>query len=127
MIRGKVDRNLQARVTVEVMDRSGQFESIGAVLDTGFTGALTLPRNLIQLLRMTTAGERTASLANGEIVNLNCWHGLVHWHGERCRVLVLQTDGQPLLGMSLLQGSRVTLDVLDEGNVAIDKLSYPYD
>jgi hypothetical protein len=37
-------------------------------------------------------------------------------------VLVLQADGGPLVGMSLLYGSRMTLDIVDDGDVIIDAL-----
>src|SRR5262249_60579706 len=34
------------------------------------------------------------------------------WHGRERDVIVLEADGDPLIGMSLLYGSRVTLDVV---------------
>nr|MBC8228759.1 clan AA aspartic protease [bacterium] len=46
----------------------------------------------------------------------------VLWHNQEREVLVLQADGGPLVGMSLLYGSRVTLDVVDGGDVIIDIL-----
>ena len=35
-------------------------------------------------------------------------------------MLVLQADGGPLVGMSLLYGNRVMLEVVDNGDVTID-------
>ena len=122
MIRGKVNQALEARFTVEFMDGGGQIHAVEVVLDTGFTGALTLPPDLIRPLGLTLVGGRIASLANGELVRLNSWRGTVLWHGRPRRILVLQSDGVPLLGMSLLRGSRVTLDVLDAGDVVIEEL-----
>jgi hypothetical protein len=37
-------------------------------------------------------------------------------------VLVLAADGGPLVGLSLLYGHRVTLDVVDGGRVSIEAL-----
>ena len=39
-----------------------------------------------------------------------------------CYVLVLESDSVPLLGMTLLWGSRVTLDASTGGEVAIEEL-----
>ena len=46
----------------------------------------------------------------------------VLWHGQEQDVLALQADGGPLIGMSLLYGSRLVLEVIDNGDVTIDSL-----
>ena len=44
------------------------------------------------------------------------------WHGQGLEVPVLQADGGPLIGMALLNGSRVIMDVVKDGQVKIEKL-----
>ena len=44
------------------------------------------------------------------------------WHGRPSDVLVLQSDSVPPLGMTLLWGSRVTMDALNDGEVTIEEL-----
>ena len=46
----------------------------------------------------------------------------VLWDGQPRLVTVIEADTEPLLGMELLQGSRVILDVRDDGPVTIDAL-----
>lgn len=46
----------------------------------------------------------------------------VLWHGQEREVLALQADGGPLIGMSLLYGSRLVLEVINNGNVTIESL-----
>ena len=46
----------------------------------------------------------------------------VLWHGQEQDVLALQADSGPLIGMSLLYGSRLVLEVMDNSNVTIDSL-----
>ena len=46
----------------------------------------------------------------------------VLWHGQERDVLVLQVDGGPLVGMSLLYGNRVTLEIVEDGDVTINPL-----
>ena len=43
MITGTVTAEREAVINLQVCDTSGQQYSIEAVIDTGFTGALTLP------------------------------------------------------------------------------------
>ena len=47
----------------------------------------------------------------------------VLWHGQEREVLILEAEGVPLVGMSLLYGSRVMLEVVDNGDVTIAPLS----
>jgi predicted aspartyl protease len=46
----------------------------------------------------------------------------VMWNEEEREVLVLQAEGGPLIGMSLLYGYRVILNVVENGDVIIDTL-----
>ena len=46
----------------------------------------------------------------------------VVWHGEEREVTALESDAGPLVGMSLLYGSRVILDVINDGDVSMNAL-----
>ena len=92
-------------------------------MDTGFSGYLTLPRDSIRELELHSAGQRTFELANGEPFEFNTYLATVSWHDRLRLVTVLESDSVPLLGTSLLWGNRVTLDVLEDGDVTIDELT----
>ena len=104
MITGKINHYLEAVIIVAFVGKDGLFHSLEAVLDTGYNGDLTLPQDVIQQLGLVLLGRRSATLANGESVVLNAYLG----------------DEEPLLGMSLLQDSSVTLEVWDDGGVVIE-------
>ena len=104
------------------MDGKGRPRSMEVVLDTGFTGYLTLPPESIRQLGLPSVGQRTFELANGELFEFQVYLGSVSWHGRPSDVLVLQSDSVPLLGMTLLWGSRVTMDALNDGEVTIEEL-----
>jgi clan AA aspartic protease len=108
---------------VDIFDGDGRPQSVELVLDTGFTGYLTLPPESISQLELTSVGQRTFELANGELSDFQVYLGSVSWHGRPSDVLVLQSDSDPLLGMALLWGSRVTMDALNDGEVGIEELS----
>ena len=122
MIRGKVSGNQQALVTVEIMDGEGRPQSLEAILDTGFTGYLTLPTEPVQRLGLPSVGQRTFELANRELFEFEAYLAGVSWHGRLSDTLVLKSDSAPLLGMTLLWGSRVTVDALTDGEVTIEEL-----
>ena len=61
-------------------------------------------------------------LADGSVVRLSYFRATVLWEGKPRKIMVLDADGGPLVGMSLLYGSRVTLDVVDGGPVTIEPL-----
>ncbi len=122
MIRGTVGADQRALVTIEAFDGEGRLQPVEAVLDTGFTGDLTLPADDIRRLGLRPAGQRTFELANGATFDFDVYLGSVSWHGRASDVLVLEADGAPLLGMAMLWGSRVTFDAASGGAVTIDEL-----
>ena len=104
------------------MDDKGRPQPVEVVLDTGFAGYLTLPPESIHQLGLPSVGQRAFELANGELFEFQVYLGSVSWHGRPSDVLVLQSDSVPLLGMTLLWGSRVTMDALNDGEVTIEEL-----
>ena len=122
MIRGEVSEDQQALVTIEIIDAEGHPRPVEVVLDTGFTGYLTLPAETIRRLGLAPVGRRTFELANGELFEFEAYLASVSWHGRLTDALVLRSDSEPLLGMTLLWSSRVTLDAIAQGEVRIEPL-----
>ena len=92
-------------------------------MDTGFTGYLTLPAESVKQLGLPSVGQRTFELANGEMFEFEAYLAEVSWHGCLKDALVLESDSAPLLGMTLLWGSRITVDALTDGEVTITGLA----
>ena len=110
-------------ITIDIMDSEGLPRSVEVVLDTGFTGCLTLPPESIRQLGLLSVGQRTFELANGDLFEFEAHLAAVSWHGRPTNVLVLQSDSVPLLGMTLLWGSQITIDASTDGGVTIEELS----
>jgi len=122
MITGKVTANLEATIEIEVSGAQPPAHQTEAVIDSGFNGYLTLPSYLIALLKLPYAGNRYAILGDGSDVTLDAYFVTVSWYGQDREVVVLQGDGEALVGMSLLRGSRFSMDVVDGGDVVIEEL-----
>ena len=125
MIAGKVTPNREAVIEVEVSGPDQLQQQVDAVIDSGFNGYLTLPSYLVGSLNLPLAGNRRATLGDGKAVVLDAYFATVTWHGQARDVLVLQAEGGALVGMSLLYGSRVSMEVIDDGDVVIEKLPSP--
>jgi clan AA aspartic protease len=121
MMEGKISGLREAVIRLNISGPECSQE-IEAVLDTGFNGFLTLTRPVGQALGLLARGSRRATLADGSIVALDVYRATVQWNGQKRRVLVLQAEGGSLVGMSLLYGNRVVLDVVEGGDVLIEPL-----
>lgn len=121
MISGRI-RNREAIIDLEVSASGQQPQQIEAVIDTGYNGCLTLPSNLVSALQLPFAGHRRGTLADGSVTRLDVYLASVVWHGQQRDVLISQAAGTPLIGMSLLAGSRMSIDVVDGGDVTIEEL-----
>lgn len=120
MIRGVVTPEREAVVRIQVFGPAGEQE-VDAVLDTGFTDFLTLPPSLVAKLRLSFAASVMATLAGGNVVELNCYRASVLWGDAMTRreILVVECDGGPLIGMSLLYGCDLHIEVVEGGEVTI--------
>lgn len=123
MITGFVTPEQEAVIHLRVRGDRDREERIEAIIDTGFNGFLTLPVGLISTLALSFAGATRTRLGDGSEVRLDMFEANVLWDGDERRVVVLATQGETLIGMSMLFGYRMTLDVKEGGTVTIEALS----
>ena len=123
MITGRVSANREAIIELEIVGSNRRNETIEVAIDTGFDGYLALPRNIVKRLKLQLAENRRATLGDGNTVVLDVYLAKVLWHSQEREILVLQAEGGPLVGMSLLNGNRVELMVVAGGAVTITPLA----
>lgn len=121
MMQGTVTAQHEAMLAVELLSPDQRRQQIEVLIDTGFNGSLILPAPLIQHLALPFVGYRRARLGDGRVVVFKVYIATVWWHEQRQEVLVLEAEGGALLGMALLAGNRVTLDVVEHGAVHIEQ------
>ncbi len=121
MIRGRVSPELRPLVTIDIENGNGVLQSLEVIVDTGFNGDLTLPSGLIRRLRLPYSGQDFANLADGRPIRTYNYAGVVSWHEKPRNVTVIETDGEPLLGMSLLLDSKLTVSARPGGEVVIEE------
>lgn len=117
---GTITAYREAVLPLTVRGPNGQELRVNTVVDTGFTDFLTLPTNVITALGLPRIGGVQASLADGSEVDLDLYRAVVLWHDRQRAIDVLRADSGPLLGMALLYGSRLTMDILDGAPFTLD-------
>ena len=120
MIFGRVSMR-HAIVPLTLRGSAGQGDA-DFFLDTGFAGFMTLPPEAILKLGLIYLGPQHASLAEGSRVLLNVYRLTVLWDGEERDIEVLEMDGAPLIGMSLLDGYEVRIQAIEGGLVIIERI-----
>jgi clan AA aspartic protease len=122
MIIGIVNAHHEATIRLIVQEANGQGHDIEAVIDTGFTGCLTLPPPLITALGLTWRGYATAVLGDGSLQQFDVYAATVIWDGQARVVEIDAADTDPLIGMGLLYGHEVRIQAIDGGTVTIEAL-----
>ena len=122
MMRGFISGDREAVLRLRVRGPGGREETVEAVIDTGFNGYLTLPIPLISDLALPFAGTTQATLGDGSTVRMDVHEATVLWDNQERMVLTLASESGVLVGMSMLFGHRVTLDMRAGGAVRIEAL-----
>ena len=123
MMQGIVDQNCEVTIRLGGGSLDSQRQMIDAVIDTGFTGFLTLPSSVLADLNLRAYRREEGILGDGSTCIFDVYRGLVIWDGELRRIDINESDTEPLVGMGLLYGYRMQLDVIEGGTVTIQALS----
>ena len=121
MISGAVKAD-EARIRLTAQGRKDRTQEVEAVIDSGYTGALTLPPALRMLLGLRWQSTQRATLADGSTCVFQVYVGKVVWDGKVRQVLVDEADADPLIGMRLLRGHELKMHVRYRGKVTIKRL-----
>jgi clan AA aspartic protease len=121
-IHGCVNDALEATIRVIVQDASGRAHEIEALIDTGFNGFITLPVKLIRTLGLTWLFRQQGELADGRIETFEVYQATMIWGESPTTVEVEAVNAAPLVGMGVLNGHSLKIDVTIGGQVAIEKL-----
>lgn len=122
MIAGVVNARNEAVIRLAVNGPTGQTREMDAVIDTGYSEFLTLPPAIVAELSLPFAGLMRASLADGSDVPFNLYAVTVQWDGTPIDVNAYESNSIPLVGMALLRGHNLYIDVESGGRVVIEAI-----
>ncbi|MGE0544413.1 MAG: clan AA aspartic protease [Dehalococcoidia bacterium] len=122
MIRGSVSADGEAIIPLVVLDTHGREHALQAIIDTGFSGFLTLPTAMIDALELPWLGRADAVLGDGALHEFDVFAATVFWDGQVRTVETDAADVNPLVGMGLLRGYAIEIHVTEDGQVRIEAL-----
>jgi clan AA aspartic protease len=121
MIVGMV-RGREALIRLTIRGRRGRQQEIDAVIDTGYTGWLTLPPAVIGALNLRWRTTGRGILADGSVSFFDVYQAKVIWDNRIRPVFVDEFEATPLVGMALLRGCELKVQVRARGKVTIKRM-----
>jgi clan AA aspartic protease len=122
MITGTVNARREAIIHIAVQGKQDQVRDVEAVIDTGYTGFLILPPQIVEELELTYLGRMKCTLANGAKEDFDVFSATVIWDGQERLIEVDVTNTDPLIEMLLLNGHELRIEVTPGGIVTIETL-----
>ena len=112
--------NASGEACISIRFASG--ETHECIVDTGFDGALFLPRTLIQRLGLPILGREPVGWVNQSYADMDISLAAIEWLGEARTFGGIVSDGSDaLIGTELLKGTRLLIDYV-VGTVSINKI-----
>ena len=119
MMQGYVNANDEAIVAIVVgYDRRRKL--VDAVIDTGFTGFLSLPSAIVTELDLPWSYRERATLGDGSETLFDIYEASAIWDGQYRDIEINVAETEPLLGMRMLRGYRLQIDAIAGGLVTIE-------
>lgn len=124
MMQGWVNQNCEAMLSVIIKNNSIT-QLVDTVIDTGFSGFLTLPSDIIMTVGFRWEGRDIATLGDGTSCTFEVYTGQVIWNGQYRDIYINESETVPLIGMRLLRGYDLRIQTIEGGRVEIEELSIP--
>jgi clan AA aspartic protease len=122
MITGRVTANREAIIRLLVRAAAGQAHEIEAIIDTGFTGFLSLPPGLVASLGLSWRGHSQAVLADGGLHLFEVYAATVLWDDQERTVEADAAEIEPMVGMGLIYGYDLRIQAVNGGTVTLELL-----
>jgi clan AA aspartic protease len=117
-----VVRENEALLRLTVHGTRRRKHQIEAVIDTGFSGYLTLPPDVIAGLGLAWQSTAQGILADGSASPFELYEAAVVWDRRARLIVVCESDATPLVGMAMLDGYELNVQVRPRGKVTITRL-----
>jgi clan AA aspartic protease len=121
MMQGHVNTGYEAVISL-VIKHDSKLKSINAVIDTGFTGFLSLLQSIIDELELPWSYSDFATLGDGSQTLFDVHDATIIWDGQFREIEINSADTDPLLGIKMLRGFRLQVDTIQGGLVTIEAL-----
>ena len=108
---GRVTATREARMSVRL--RGG--EVVECLVDTGFTGALMLPRKTVRKLGVSIIGREVFEMVGRRFLTASITLTEVNWLGQwRTVRVVVSEESDSLIGTEMLDRTRIVIDYVND-------------
>ena len=119
MMQGIVNALHEAVIRLRVRGPGGAESDVDAIVDSGFSASLTLPIPMVTALGLIRQSGSSAVLADGSVRQFDVFAAELAWGGTWRTVLVSAVGNESLLGMRLMAGHKLVIEVVPGGPVEI--------
>jgi clan AA aspartic protease len=119
MMQDVVNLSCEATISLVISNTNRQTQLIDAVIDTGYTGFLSLPHEIIVTLNLPWTGIDRGTLGDGSEVTFEVYAAKIIWDGQYRNIPINEAETEPLVGMGLLYGYDLHIRAMEGGNVTI--------
>lgn len=123
MITGIINADFEPIISLSICGADGKIYTQDAIVDTGFNGWLSLPPDLIAQLNLRWKRRGRAILGDGTECIFNVFEAILIWDGDLLTIPIDEADSEPLVGMSLMEGYQLMMQVFEGGFVELSKLA----
>lgn len=122
MIVGNVNADYEPVIRLSICSADGQVHEQTAIVDTGFNGWLSLMPDFIATLGLAWKRRGRAALGDGSECIFDVYEAIVVWDEQLLTIPIDEAQSDPLVGMSLMEGYRLTVEAIENGLVKLEKL-----
>jgi clan AA aspartic protease len=123
MITGIVNVDFEPIIPLSICSADGKVYTQDAIVDTGFNGWLSLPPDLIAQLNLKWKRRGRAILGDGSECVFNVYEAVLVWDGNFLTIPIDEADSEPLIGMLLMEGYQLVVQVFEGGHVELSKVA----
>lgn len=119
---GTVNARREAVLRLRLRGPTGTEAELDAVIDTGYSGLLTLPAAVAAALGLERGMGGRATLADGSVRRFDTFAAELEWGGGWRNVVVSALGDEVLVGMKLLAGYQLRVEIVPAGAVEVTEL-----
>lgn len=97
-------------------------QEIEAAIDTGFTDNLLLPNTILEAIGAERLQDTQVILANGAEDVMGVYAVEIEWFGAWYGLRVFAADADALIGVGLLKGCELRIEIVPGGSVEVTPL-----
>ena len=104
-------------VPIKIHHDQGQPKLVEALLDSGFSGMVSLPAETVKELELKYVRTQEVTLADGTLQAVEVFAGSVCFAGKWRKTSVLSTGDEATVGMGLISGGNISFDAVPGGDI----------